>query len=176
MSAPKGNKFWMARSTHGPKPKFEDAQALLRACHEYFEWVHANPLWQPRAFVIDGKWELKDVPKLRAMTLHGLCLFLDIERSTWDGYRRRKSFGEAVAKVESVIRTQKFEGAAAFMFNGSIIARDLRLGEPDSRNSREATVSEAPVTRGKRYAEKFNDHVTVRMDEPAAGDRTEATD
>lgn len=44
MAAPKGNRFWEARSSHGRNPKFESPEALWAACCEYFEWVEANPL------------------------------------------------------------------------------------------------------------------------------------
>lgn len=51
MAAPKGNRFWEARSSHGRNPKFESPEALWAACCEYFEWVEANPLWEMKAFI-----------------------------------------------------------------------------------------------------------------------------
>lgn len=50
MAAPKGNRFWEARSSHGRNPKFEASGALWLACCEYFEWVEANPMWEMKAF------------------------------------------------------------------------------------------------------------------------------
>lgn len=44
MAAPKGNRFWEARSSHGRNPKFESPEALWAACCEYFEWADDNPL------------------------------------------------------------------------------------------------------------------------------------
>ena len=44
MAAPKGNRFWEARSSHGANPKFKDPSDLWGACVEYFEWVDDNPL------------------------------------------------------------------------------------------------------------------------------------
>ena len=33
-----GNRFWEARSSAGPKPKFDGPEKLLAAINEYFEW------------------------------------------------------------------------------------------------------------------------------------------
>ena len=54
MAAPKGNKFWEARSSHGTKPKFERAEDLWSACVEYFDWAHDNPLHEAKAFAYEG--------------------------------------------------------------------------------------------------------------------------
>ena len=127
MAAPKGNQFWLARSKHGRNPIFQDANILFDACQEYFQWVEDNPLIYSEVVKFQGEATLKDVPKMRAMTLDGLCIFLDIARKTWDNYRSRDDFLQVTAQVESVIRSQKFAGAAADLLNANIIARDLGL-------------------------------------------------
>nr|WP_304655018.1 DNA-packaging protein [Neorhizobium galegae] len=127
MAAPKGNKFWMARSSHGDKPMFASPDILWNASIEYFAWVEANPLWEMKAFASGGKVVTRQLPKMRAMTISGLCIFLDIARRTWDGYRAREDFVPVVTRVEEIISAQKFEGAAADLLNANIIARDLGL-------------------------------------------------
>lgn len=127
MAAPKGNKFWMARSSHGRNPTFASPDILWTAANEYFAWVEANPLWETKAFASGGKVVVKELPKMRAMTISGLCIFLDIARSTWDEYRSKKDFSGVVTRVEEIISAQKFEGAAADLLNSNIIARDLGL-------------------------------------------------
>lgn len=67
------------------------------------------------------------MPKMRAMTIDGLCLFLDIDPQTWANYKAKEDFFGIVSKVERVIRDQKFTGAAADLLNPNIIARDLGL-------------------------------------------------
>jgi hypothetical protein len=129
MAAPKGNQFWKLRSSHGPKPVFEDPEQLWAACVEYFEWVEANPLYEDRLVSYQGDSKHEPVAKMRAMTVEGLCIFLDIHKSTWAGYRSRDGFEDVVARVDAVIRTQKFEGAAAELLNPNIIARDLGLAD-----------------------------------------------
>lgn len=86
---------------------------------------------------------------MRAMTLSGLCLFLDIHEDTWRLYRAKEDFIEVTTRAEKVIYDQKFSGAAADLLNANIIARDLGLkdrqevedvtpdkGDRDKRRSR----------------------------------------
>ena len=66
---------------------------------------------------------------MRAMTIGGLCIFLDIGRRSWDEYRARQDFSPVCEQVEQTIREQKFSGAAADLLNANIIARDLGLAD-----------------------------------------------
>lgn len=127
MAAPKGNKFWEARSSHGRNPKFKDPKVLWEACLEYFEWVEENPLQEEKATQFQGKFIKDTVNKMRAMTIGGLCIFLDIARTTWDNYREDKDLMGITMRVDEIIRDQKFSGAAADLLNPNIIARDLGL-------------------------------------------------
>ena len=129
MAAPVGNQFWRQRSSHGRKPIFASPEDLWDACVEYFDWVEANPLKEAQAFAYQGQVTIQPLDKMRAMTIGGLCIFLDIARSTWDAWRDAEGFSEVTSRVDEVIRTQKFEGAAAGLLNPNIIARDLGLAE-----------------------------------------------
>lgn len=129
MAAPIGNQFWKARSSHGRTPIFATPDDLWNACTEYFEWVEQNPLWESKPFAFQGVVTVEAMPKMRAMTISGLCIFLDIGRSTWDEYKGRQDFSGVTTRVEEIIRTQKFEGASADLLNPNIIARDLGLAD-----------------------------------------------
>lgn len=129
MSAPSGNEFWRMRSTHGRKPIFSDADTMWDACCQYFAWVEANPLKEAQAFAYQGNVTVHELSKMRAMTVAGLCIFLDISQQAWGEYRDRKGFGEVTSRVDEIIRTQKFEGASAGLLNANIIARDLGLSD-----------------------------------------------
>lgn len=129
MAAPIGNSFWKQRSSHGRKPIFPDAETLWLACCEYFEWVEANPLKEAQAFAYQGSVTVHELNKMRAMTLSGLCIFLDIDRTTWADYAAREDFIPVTSRVDEIIRTQKFEGASAGLLNANIIARDLGLAD-----------------------------------------------
>lgn len=136
MAAPLGNQFWKARSSHGRNPIFATPDALWDACAEYFEWVEANPLWSDNLITYQGAGTHEPIAKMRAMTLGGLCIFLDIARRTWDEYRAREDFLPVTTRVDEIIRTQKFQGAAADLLNANIIARDLGLAEKNEHTGK----------------------------------------
>ena len=129
MAAPKGNRFWEARSSHGPNPKFESPEQLWKACVEYFEMVESNPLKEEKVFHHQGQITRTEVNKMNAMTIGGLCIFLDIYPSTWENYREREDLCRITTRVDAIIRDQKFRGAAADLLNQNIIARELGLRE-----------------------------------------------
>jgi hypothetical protein len=129
MAAPAGNQFWKVRSSHGRSPIFISPEKLWTACCEYFEWVDANPLYEARPFAYQGEVKVENIAKMRAMTISGLCIFLDIGRMTWAEYTKRQDFQYITTQVEEIIRTQKFEGASADLLNANIIARELGLAD-----------------------------------------------
>lgn len=145
MAAPKGNQFWKARTKHGRDRLFASSDALWEACCEYFEWVEANPLWEVKAFAYQGTVTQETIPKMRAMTIEGLCLFLDIEYETWRAWRNEgNDYSVIVAKADKVIRDQKFSGAAADLLNANIIARDLGLSDKQDVDHRSGDGSMTP--------------------------------
>ena len=129
MAAPIGNQFWKARTKHGRDKIFSDSDSLWEACCEYFQWVEDNPLFESKAFAYQGVVTQEQVAKMRAMTISGLCIFLDIDDDTWDLYRKRDDFIGVTNRVESIIYHQKFQGAAADLLNANIISRDLGLAD-----------------------------------------------
>jgi hypothetical protein len=133
--APKGNKFWMARSKHGRDKIFSTPEAMWEACCEYFQWCEENPLWEDKAAQYQGVAVDVSVAKMRAMTIEGLCMHFGanskylaqfeqtLDVSTEEG----RGFSHVISDARDVIRRQKFEGAAADLLNPNIIARDLGL-------------------------------------------------
>ena len=134
MAAPKGNRFWEARAKHGRDLIFTSSDILWAACCEYFVWADDNPLYETKAFAFQGIVTQESIPKMRAMTIDGLCLFLDISTDTWKLYTNREDFIGVTCKAENVIRSQKFSGAAADLLNANIIARDLGLTDKKEVN------------------------------------------
>lgn len=123
----KGNRWWEARSKHGRDMIIENPEAMKEACLEYFVWVEENPLWENKVAQFQGAPVDMPVAKMRAMTVESLCIFLDISHKTWREYAQRADFIQVTEWAEQVIRSQKFAGAAADLFNANIIARDLGL-------------------------------------------------
>lgn len=129
MAAPIGNQFWKARTKHGRDKLFASADALWEACCEYFQWVEDHPLWEMKVAQYQGEVVNMPVPKMRAMTIGGLCIFLDIDETTWRAWREQEDFSTVIQRAERVIYNQKLSGAAADLLNANIIARDLGLAD-----------------------------------------------
>lgn len=112
------------------KKMFETPEELWAAACEYFEWVEENPLTVEKVFCSQGIISRADTSKCRVMTIHGLCLFLGISRDTfhkWSVGTDRDTLVSICGTIRDVIYTQKFEGAAADLFNPTVISRDLGL-------------------------------------------------
>ena len=124
-----GNNAWMARSSAGRNPIFTSPEHLEGLCYEYFEWVQKNPLIAAETVKHQGQGKTMAVPRMRAMTVVGLCNFLDIDPTTWYDYAKKADFSHICKKVERIIYQQKLEGAAADMLNSSIIVRELGLAD-----------------------------------------------
>lgn len=127
MSAPKGNRYHLLRERSGKEKLFPTPEDLLNACIDYFEWVENNPLLEAKIVSYQGESTIESLPKMRAMTIAGLCNHLGIVTQTWDLYRVRKDYIGVCSQVEQIIWAQKFEGASADMLNPSIIVRELGL-------------------------------------------------
>src|SRR4051812_45506408 len=99
MPAPEGNKFWEARSSHGRDPIFTEPDQIWTAAVEYFAWVETHPLYEDRIISHQGVATHVPTAKMRAMSLSGLCIFLDIARSTWDEYCKKQDFTAVTSRV-----------------------------------------------------------------------------
>lgn len=153
MGAPKGNRFWEKRSKHGRSPVFESPEQLWDAACEYFVWVEDNPLMASELVKFQGEASIAEVPKMRAMTIQGLCLFLDINEQTLTNYGEKKDFLGIVDQIKKVIYTQKITGAAADMLNSNIIARELGLTDKQDHTSSDGTMS----PKGKSLDDFYSD-------------------
>jgi hypothetical protein len=140
MAAPKGNEFWKQRYKHGRDKIFENPELLDEAANEYFQWCFENPLIE-KDFVGKDATEVEK-PKMRAFTWSGLELFVGIY--SLRDYRNNpeyKGFSQILSRIERIIFTQKFEGAAAGLLNQNIIARDLKLYDSDPAQPTNLTVT-----------------------------------
>lgn len=134
MGAPKGNEFWKLRSKHGMDKLFTSPDLLWEAACEYFQWATDNPI---NEVDFRGKDVRRvDIPRMRAFTLKGLCLYLGCNSKYFNDLRDSlkgkeddisKGFAEVITRIEYTIYEQKFSGAAIGLFNQNIIARDLGL-------------------------------------------------
>jgi hypothetical protein len=125
----KGNAFWEWRSSTGRKPMYSTPEELWNDCVEYFDAYKDNPLMSVELVKFQGKATPADVPKMRAMSIASLCIFLGMTLKTWMSYREKPDFINVTSLVDATIREQKFQGACADLLNANIIARDLGLAD-----------------------------------------------
>jgi hypothetical protein len=89
---------------------------------------------------------------MRAMTIEGLCIFLDIEQRTWLNYTKREDFIPVTSRACEIIRTQKFAGAAADLLNANIIARDLGLADKNELTGKDGGALEVSDVSDRDFA------------------------
>lgn len=134
MAAPKGNQFWKLRSKHGRDKLFASPDLLWEAACEYFQWCDDNP-WIKNDAIRGGEaaGEIISIPTTRPYTLSGLNVYLNAGVNYWtqfrEGVKENKDFSLVVTRIEEIIFTQKFEGAAVGAFNALLIARELGIAE-----------------------------------------------
>lgn len=144
MAAPAGNQFWKIRSKHGRDKIFLTPDLMRDAAFEYFQWCDDHP-WYHNEAIKSGEQTgaIVKVPTSRPYTLSGLCVYIGCSDSYFRYFKStmkesEKEFLTVIEEIETIIYTQKFEGAAVGVFNSNIIARDLGL--------RDKTESDVNVT------------------------------
>lgn len=167
MASPIGNQFWKARSKHGRNRLFASAELLWEACCEYFQWVEDNPLLEMKPFAYQGVVIQEPVAKMRAMTINGLCLFLDIDETTWRAWREVDDFSTVVSKAEKIIYEQKFTGAAADLLNPNIIARDLGLADKKDLGSSDGSMTPRGIDASKLSTAALAELLAAADESPA---------
>lgn len=131
----KGDQLWKLRKRHGPERKFPTAEDLWKLACKYFEWCDNNPLIAEDV-IRSGERAGEKIyfNKMRPYTNEGLCIHLGVSTSYFRSFKsinaknaEAEPFFQVIEKVQAIIYTQKFEGAAAGLLNANIIARDLGL-------------------------------------------------
>jgi len=122
----KGEQLWKMRRKHGRNRKF-NPETFAKAAEDYFKWIADNPLMSTEIVKYQGDASLVEVPKMHAMTIKGLCVFLNISEDTWLNYKKDEKFKPICEAVGNIIYEQKLTGAAADLLNGNIIGRELGL-------------------------------------------------
>lgn len=130
MAAPRGNKFWKLRSKHGREKLFASPELMWEAATEYFLWCDRYP-WRKNEPIKSGEGAGKmiKVPTVRPYTMSGLCVYLGVNQGYFYDFKKTCSegFSDIITRIEGIIETQQFEGAAVGAFNANIIARKLGL-------------------------------------------------
>lgn len=133
--APKGNEYYLTRSTDGRKTEYTPEEFMSKA-HDYFQWVQDNPFRKQEIVKYRDSHSKDSVEVMRPFTIQGLCIYAGITHQTFLNYEKREEFFEVLSHIRGVIENQQFEGAASGFLNANIIARKLGL-----RDTREYDVN-----------------------------------
>ncbi|AZA63142.1 DNA-packaging protein [Chryseobacterium indoltheticum] len=136
----------MNRAKHGRDKLFATPELLWQAACEYFRWIEENPLYETKVFQFQGVVVTKEVPIMRAMTMAGLCFYLNCNETYFRQFKANLPDGEigfssVITDIENVVYRQKFEGAAGNLLNANIISRDLGLADKKDISSNGETLS-----------------------------------
>lgn len=146
MPAPKGHPKW----GDPRKPKKYTPDKLWDSAQEYFNWCDENPIItieqskMPQR--LDSKMvkelkpaqikgfmkQLVELPKQRAYSVEGLCIFLNISDETYFNYSKTEGYETyfgVCQRIKRIIDNQYFEGGMAGTFNANIVTRKLGLVE-----------------------------------------------
>lgn len=143
MAAPKGNTYWkLSKGWAVGNDKSYTPAALWDKAVEYFNWIDKNPLHESKGF---SNGLILEMTKLRAMTIKGFCLFAEISTQTFTNYDKEDAYFAITAKIRDIIYTQKFEGAAAGLFETNIIARELGLADKQQLDLTNRDITTSPL-------------------------------
>lgn len=119
--------------------RFETPEKLWSEACEYFEWALNTPWLENKAMKMkEGESDTIEhytLAKPRYLSSVGLCLFLGIQRCTYNYYQKGKydkedkDYSSVCAVIDDIIHEQKLSGAAAGVFHPMIVARELGLAD-----------------------------------------------
>lgn len=136
--------YWKAKNWRqekcGRKRKFTPDQLWDEAV-KYFDWVEKNPILEEKASNYKGEITIYQLKKPRAMSINRMCSFIGLDYSNYTKYRKDEKYSNTCQDIDTIIRQQKFEGAAAGVFNPVIIARDIGLKEHSDHTSSDGSMT-----------------------------------
>ena len=131
------NVDWKKYKKLGKPKALKSPEHLWELATKYFEEVDANPILKEE--LLKGGERAGQAVNLRLKrpyTWSGFSAFLFMNSIVFklDDYHRNTDgrydhFSGTLANIDSVMRTQKFEGASVGIFSANLIARDLGLSE-----------------------------------------------
>ena len=97
----------------------------------------------------EGIWQVHNEPRARVFTIEACCIFIGWTKTAF--FRNRKddnsNLQPACLLISEIIRTNKFEGAVAGIYNANIISRDLGLAEVTDHKSTDGSMSPKDETK-----------------------------
>lgn len=146
MPAPKGHPLW----GNPRKPKKYTPKRLWEFALDYFTWCDKHPIMvieqakMPQRLTDSMVKSIKpsliksfmkqvvELPRPRAYSIEGLCLHLNISRSSFDRYssgEEYKTYWDTCRAIKDIIDRQHFEYGMSNVFNAGIVTRKLGLAD-----------------------------------------------
>jgi uncharacterized protein YaaR (DUF327 family) len=134
MPAPIGNEYYKIRSKDGRGRKYETREELVEGINGYIDYCLTNPHQEQVSYHFQGIVTKDTEEKMRSFSVEGLCVFLEIAKSTFYEYEKIEDFSDIITRTREIIEMQQFEGAVSGFLNANIIARKLGLSEKTETN------------------------------------------
>lgn len=119
--------LWEIAKGPGQPPTFKSPEEMWERAVEYFKWCGEHQIMEEKVAFFQGEPSSAFVGHKRPMTVAGLCIFLNIDRTTWYNYKKNPKYFNITKAIDSTMFEQKLSGAATGQFNASIISRELGL-------------------------------------------------
>lgn len=136
MAIPKGNKLWKIQAEHSKDTLLASPRLLLESAFEYFAWCDKHPLSKSEAVKSGSECgRIIEIPLSRPYSVSGFCGYIGCSVSYLEQVRATadSEVNEAIERIEDIVRTQLFEGAAIGTFSTSIVSK--WMGEPSVQTS-----------------------------------------
>lgn len=140
MAIPKGNELWKIQSKYDKDVLLKSPGLLLESAFEYFAWCDKHPLSKPEAVKSGAECgRIIDIPIRRPYSLNGFCAYIGCSVCYFEREKSSASadMKEIMVRIENMIHTHLFEGAATGILNSSIISK--WIGDIVRENTVEAT-------------------------------------
>lgn len=158
-----GNKFWMLRSTHGREKIFSSGEMIMAAFTEFMDHIYSQPLIEHDFVGKDATEVNKD--KYRTPTWSRFAVFCHVNTGYFRDLRSQvkvkndelsKGISVAIACVDDVLYSEKYEHAAAGFISASLIGKDIGIDKTDEPTEVVFLSPEERAEKIKRLREKMN--------------------
>lgn len=137
MATPRRNELWKIQSKHDKHILLTSPALLLQAAFEYFAWCDKHPLLKYEAVKSGADCgRILEIPLRRPYSFSGFCVYIGCSESTLEQakLKNKEDIAETIVRIEDIIRTQLFEGAAVGNFSASIVAKYMGRDNTDSKD------------------------------------------
>lgn len=137
-----GRSLWAVASAYRSTEKaFDSPEQLWKAACDYFKWVDANPDYEIKPMIVarPGRFtgsevKMVKVAKKQPYSVMGLSVFIGVSPGYFKAFKLQEredkdAWMPVLRRIQAVIYSQQFDGAASGFFHANLMARALGLAE-----------------------------------------------